>query len=61
MNSLGSHGISSLVCMMKVVMVHFCEQVTPHKVMTGFIVPLPGKFCSELSLQYHRYVQFPHM
>jgi hypothetical protein len=52
MNSVGSHGSSSLPFVMKVMVCHFvCDS---HEVMTALIVVLPLIVVVEISLQLHR-------
>ncbi len=52
MNSVGSHGSSSLLFMMKVMVCHFVSD--SHEVMTALIVMLPLIVVVEISLQLHR-------
>jgi hypothetical protein len=52
MNSVGSHGSSSLPFMMKVMVCHFGSD--SHEVMTAPIVVLPLIVVVEISLQLHR-------
>jgi hypothetical protein len=52
MNSVGSHGSSSLPFMMKVMVCHFVSD--SHEVMTALIVVLPLIVVVEISLQLHR-------
>jgi hypothetical protein len=52
MNSVGSHGSSSLPFMMKVMVCHFVYD--SHEVMTALIVMLPLIVVVEISLQLHR-------
>ncbi len=51
MNSVGSHGSSSLLFMMKVMVCHFVSD--SHEVMTALIVVLPLIVVVEISLQLH--------
>jgi hypothetical protein len=51
MNSVGSHGNSSLPFVMEVMVCHFVSN--SHEVMTTFIVVLPLIFVVEISLQLH--------
>jgi len=51
MNSVGSHGSSSLPFMMKVMVCHFVSDT--HEVMTALIVMLPLIVVVEISLQLH--------
>jgi hypothetical protein len=60
MNSVGSHGSSSLPFMMKVMVCHFVSD--SHEVMTALIVVLPSIVVVEISLQLHRsYVHSPSL
>ncbi len=52
MNSVGSHGSSSLLFVMKVMVCHFVSD--SHEVMTALIVVLPLIVVMEISLQLHR-------
>jgi hypothetical protein len=52
MNSVGSHGSSSLPFMMKVMFCHFVSD--SHEVMTALIVVLPFIVVVEISLQLHQ-------
>jgi hypothetical protein len=52
MNSVASHGSSSLPFVMKVVVCHFVSD--SHEVMTALIVMLPLIVVVEISLQLHR-------
>jgi hypothetical protein len=52
MNSVGSHGSSSLLFVMKVMVCHFVSD--SHEVMTALIVVLPLIVVVEISLQLHR-------
>jgi len=52
MNSVGSHGSSSLLFMMKVMVCHFVSD--SHEVMTALIVVLPLIVVVEISVQLHR-------
>jgi hypothetical protein len=52
MNSVGSHGSSSLPFVMKVMVCHFVSN--SHEVMTALIVMLPLIVVVEISLQLHR-------
>jgi hypothetical protein len=52
MNSVGSHGSSSLPFVMKVMVCHFVSD--SHEVMTALIVVLPLIVVVEVSLQLHR-------
>jgi hypothetical protein len=52
MNSVGSHGSSSLLFVMKVMVCHFVSD--SHEVMTALIVVLPLLVVVEISLQLHR-------
>jgi hypothetical protein len=52
MNSVGSHGSSSLPFVMKVMVCHFVSD--SHEVMTALIVMLPLIVVVEISLQLHR-------
>ncbi len=52
MNSVGSHGSSSLPFVMKVMVCHFVSD--SHEVMTALIVMLPLIVLVEISLQLHR-------
>ncbi len=54
MNSVGSHGSSSLPFVMKVMVCHFVSD--SHEVMTALIVVLPLIVVVEISLQLHRYL-----
>jgi hypothetical protein len=54
MNSVGSHGSSSLPFVMKVMVCHFVSD--SHEVMTALIVVLPSIVVVEISLQLHRSV-----
>jgi hypothetical protein len=54
MNSVGSHGSSSLPFVMKVMVCHFVSD--SHEVMTALIVMLPLIVVVEISLQLHRSV-----
>ncbi len=56
MNSVGSHGSSSLSFMMKVMVCHFVSD--SHEVMTTLIVMLPLIIVVEISLQLHRSLKF---
>jgi hypothetical protein len=56
MNSVGSHGSSSLPFVMKVMVCHFVRD--PHEVMTALIVVLPLIVVVEISLQLHRSLFF---
>jgi hypothetical protein len=51
MNSVGSHGSSSLPFVMKVMVCHFVSD--SHEVMTALIVMLPLIVVVEISLQLH--------
>ncbi len=51
MNSVGSHGSSSLPFVMKVMVCHFVSD--SHEVMTALIVVLPLIVVVEISLQLH--------
>ncbi len=51
MNSVGSHGSSSLLFVMKVMVCHFVSD--SHEVMTALIVVLPLIVVVEISLQLH--------
>jgi len=51
MNSVGSHGSSSLPFMMKVMVCHFVSD--SHEVMTALILVLPLIVVVEISLQLH--------
>ncbi len=51
MNSVGSHGSSSLLFVMKVMVCHFVSN--SHEVMTALIVVLPLIVVVEISLQLH--------
>jgi hypothetical protein len=51
MNSVGSHGSSSLPFVMKVMVCHFVND--SHEVMTALIVVLPLIVVVEISLQLH--------
>jgi hypothetical protein len=51
MNSVGSHGSSSLLFVMKVMVCHFVSD--SHDVMTAPIVVLPLIVVVEISLQLH--------
>jgi hypothetical protein len=57
MNSVGSHGSSSLPSMMKVMVCHFVSN--SHEVMTALIVVLPLIVVVEISLQLHQSIYFP--
>ncbi len=50
-NSVGSHGSSSLLFVMKVMVCHFVSN--SHEVMTALIVMLPLIVVVEISLQLH--------
>ncbi len=52
MNSVGSHGSSSLLFVMKVMVCHFVSD--SHEVMTALIVVLPLIVVVEISLQLHQ-------
>ncbi len=52
MNSVGSHGSSSLPFVMKVMVCHFVSD--SHEVMTALFVVLPLIVVVEISLQLHR-------
>jgi pentatricopeptide repeat protein len=52
MNSVGSHGSSSLLFVMKVMVCHFVSD--SHEVMTALIVMLPLIVVVEISLQLHQ-------
>jgi hypothetical protein len=52
MNSVGSHGSSSLPFVMEVMVCHFVSD--SHEVMTALIVMLPLIVVVEISLQLHR-------
>ncbi len=52
MNSVGSHGSSSLPFVMKLMVCHFVSD--SHEVMTALIVVLPLIVVVEISLQLHR-------
>jgi uncharacterized membrane protein YkvI len=52
MNSVGSHGSSSLPFVMKVMVCHFVSN--SHEVMTALTVVLPLIVLVEISLQLHR-------
>jgi glucosamine 6-phosphate synthetase-like amidotransferase/phosphosugar isomerase protein len=52
MNSVGSHGSSSLSFVMKVMVCHFVSD--SHEVMTALIVELPLIVVVEISLQRHQ-------
>ncbi len=52
MNSVGSHGSSSLLFVMKLMVCHFVSD--SHEVMTALIVVLPLIVVVEISLQLHR-------
>jgi uncharacterized membrane protein YkvI len=52
MNSVGSHGSSSLSFVMKVMVCHFVSD--SHEVMTALIVVLPLIVVVEISLQLHQ-------
>jgi hypothetical protein len=52
MNSVGSHGSSSMPFVMKVMVCHFVSD--SHEVMTALIVVLPSIVVVEISLQLHR-------
>jgi hypothetical protein len=54
MNSVGSHGSSSLPFVMKVMVCHFVSD--SHEVMTALIVVLPLIVVVEISLQLHRWL-----
>jgi hypothetical protein len=56
MNSVGSHGSSSLPFVMKVMICHFVSD--SHEVMTALIVLLPLIVVVEISLQLHRSLLF---
>jgi hypothetical protein len=56
MNSVGSHGSSSLPFMMKVMVCHFVSD--SHEVMTALIVVLPLIVVMEISLQLYRSFPF---
>jgi len=51
-NSMGSHGSSSLLFVMKVMVYHFVSN--SHEVMTAFIVMLPLIVDVEIYLQLHQ-------
>jgi len=51
MNSVGSHGSSSLLFVMKVMVYHFVND--SHEVMTTLMVMLPLIVVVEISLQLH--------
>jgi hypothetical protein len=53
-NLVGSHGSSSLLFVMKVMVCHFVSN--SHEVMTALIVMLPLIVVVEISLQLHRSV-----
>jgi uncharacterized membrane protein YkvI len=55
MNSVGSHGSSSLPFVMKVMVCHFVSD--SHEVMTALIVVLPLIVVVEISLQLHQACQ----
>ncbi len=57
MNSVGSHGSSSLPFVMKVMVCHFVSD--SHEVMTALIVMLPLIVVVEISLQLHRSLSHP--
>jgi hypothetical protein len=57
MNSVGSHGSSSLPFVMKVMVCHFVSD--SHEVMTALIVVLPLIVVVEISLQLHRSLCLP--
>jgi uncharacterized membrane protein YkvI len=60
MNSVGSHGSSSLPFVMKVMVCHFVSN--SHEVMTALIVVLPLIVVVEISLQLHQsfcFLDFP--
>jgi uncharacterized membrane protein YkvI len=52
MNLVGSHGSSSLLFVMKVMVCHFVSD--SHEVMTALIVVLPLIVVVEISLQLHQ-------
>jgi len=52
MNLVGSHGSSSLLFMMKVMVCHFVSN--SHDVITALIVVLPSIVVVEISLQLHQ-------
>jgi hypothetical protein len=52
MKSVGSHGSSSLLFMMKVMVCHFVSN--SHEVMTALIVMLPIIVVAGISLQLHQ-------
>ncbi len=52
MNSVGSHGSSSLPFVMKVTVCHFVSNF--HEVMTALIVVVPLIVVVEISLQLHQ-------
>jgi uncharacterized membrane protein YkvI len=52
MKSVGSHGSSSLLFMMKVIVCHFVSN--SHEVMTALSVVLPFSVVVEISLHFHR-------
>ncbi len=56
MNSVGSHGSSSLPFVMKVMVCHFVSD--SHEVMTALIVMLPLIVVVEISLQLHRSFEY---
>ncbi len=56
MNSMGSHGSSSLPFVMKVMVCHFVSD--SHEVMTALIVVLPLIVVLEISLQLNRSLFF---
>jgi hypothetical protein len=56
MNSMGSHGSSSLPFVVKVMVCHFVSD--SHEVMTALIVVLPLIVVVEISLQLHRSFSF---
>ncbi len=56
MNSVGSHGSSSLLFMMKVMVCHFVSD--SHEVMTALVVVLPLIVVVEISLQLHQSLLF---
>jgi hypothetical protein len=59
MNSVGSHGSSSLPFVMKVMVCHFVSD--SHEVMTALIVVLPLIVVVEISLQLHGSVSWPYV
>jgi hypothetical protein len=58
MNLVGSHGSSSLLFVMKVMVCHFVSD--SHEVMTALIVVLPLIVVVEISLQLHQAYLFSH-